>query len=37
MDIISHVWNITTDSDTDITPFQLEHGMSVRSNLYQMQ
>ena len=31
MDIISHVWNTTPDSDTGITPFELEHGMRARS------
>ena len=29
--IIAHVWNCTPDSDTGITPFQAEHGMSCRS------
>lgn len=31
MPIIAHVWNCTPDSDTDITPFQAEHGMACRS------
>ena len=28
---MSHVWNTTPDSDTDITPFEAEHGMPCRS------
>jgi hypothetical protein len=28
---MSHVWNTTPDSDTGITPFEIEHGMKVRS------
>ena len=31
MPILSHVWNCTTDSDTNITPFEAEHGMRCRS------
>ena len=31
MPIISHVWNCTPDSDTKITPFEAEHGMTCRS------
>ena len=29
--IIDHVWNCTPDSDTNITPFEAEHGMACRS------
>ena len=29
--IIAHVWNTTPDSDTNITPFEAEHGMKCRS------
>ena len=29
--MIAHVWNTTPDADTDITPFQAEHGMPCRS------
>ena len=29
--MIAHVWNTTPDADTNITPFQAEHGMSCRS------
>ena len=28
---IAHVWNTTPDSDTNITPFEAEHGMTCRS------
>ena len=31
MPIIAHVWNCTPDSDTGITPFEAEHGMTCRS------
>ena len=31
MPIIAHVWNCTPDSDTNITPFEAEHGMPCRS------
>ena len=31
MPIIAHVWNCTPDSDTNITPFEAEHGMRCRS------
>ena len=31
MDILSHVWNTTPDTDTGITPFEIEHGMKARS------
>ena len=31
MPIIAHVWNCTPDSDTNITPFEAEHGMACRS------
>ena len=31
MPIISHVWNCTPDADTNITPFEAEHGMPCRS------
>ena len=31
MDILSHVWNTTPDTDSGLTPFQLEHGMRARS------
>ena len=31
MPIIAHVWNCTPDSDTNISPFEAEHGMSCRS------
>jgi len=29
--IMAHVWNCTPDSDTNITPFEAEHGMKCRS------
>ena len=29
--ILAHVWNTTPDSDTNITPFEAEHGMKCRS------
>jgi hypothetical protein len=29
--IIAHVWNTVPDSDTNITPFEAEHGMRCRS------
>ena len=29
--IIAHVWNTVPDSDTNITPFEAEHGMKCRS------
>ena len=29
--MIAHVWNTTPDADTQITPFQAEHGMPCRS------
>ena len=29
--IMAHVWNCTPDADTNITPFEAEHGMSCRS------
>ena len=28
---MARVWNTVPDSDTNITPFQTEHGMSCRS------
>ena len=28
---MAHVWNCTPDADTNITPFEAEHGMSCRS------
>ena len=28
---MAHVWNTTPDSDTNITPFEAEHGMKCRS------
>ena len=31
MDVIAHVWNTQPDSDTNITPFENEHGMRARS------
>ena len=31
MPILAHVWNCTPDSDTNITPFEAEHGMPCRS------
>ena len=31
MPIIAHVWNCTPDADTNITPFEAEHGMPCRS------
>lgn len=31
MDVIAHVWNTQPDSDTNITPFENEHGMKARS------
>ena len=31
MPIIAHVWNCTPDSDTNVTPFEAEHGMPCRS------
>ena len=31
MDILSHVWNTTSDADSDITTFELEHDMKTRS------
>ena len=31
MPIIAHVWNCTPDSDTNVTPFEAEHGMRCRS------
>ena len=29
--IMAHVWNTTPDSETGVTPFEAEHGMSCRS------
>ena len=31
MPILAHVWNCTPDSDTNVTPFEAEHGMRCRS------
>ena len=31
MPILAHVWNCTPDADTNITPFEAEHGMPCRS------
>ena len=31
MPILAHVWNCTPDSNTNITPFEAEHGMKCRS------
>ena len=31
MDNMSHVWNTSPDSDTNLTPFEIEHGMKARS------
>ena len=31
MDVMSHVWNTQPASDTNITPFELEHGKKARS------
>ena len=31
MSILTHVWNCTPDADTNITPFEAEHGMRCRS------
>ena len=31
MPILAHVWNCTPDADTNITPFEAEHGMRCRS------
>ena len=28
---MSHVWNTSTDSDTNLTPFEIEHGTRARS------